>query len=60
MNNKSLPLKDLIFSGLIVFILSIIIGNIYNLLWAISYALANILILTTLGWLYDDSWNNKV
>ena len=60
--NKSgnLPLKDLIFSGFIVFLISTIIGNIYNLFWAISYAFANILILTTLGWLYDDSWNNKV
>ncbi len=60
MNYKTLPLKDLIFSGLIVFILSVIIGNIYNLWWAISYAFANILILTILGWLYDDFWKNKV
>ena len=59
-NNGSLQLKDLIFSGLIVFFISTIIGNIYNLLFAISYAFANILILTTLGWLYGDSWNNRV
>ena len=60
MNYKTLPLKDLMFSGLIVFILSVIIGNIYNLWWAISYAFANILILTISGWLYDDFWKNKV
>lgn len=56
-NNKDLPVKDLIVSGLIIFIVSTIIANLYNPLWGFTYALANVITLTFLSWLYQDSWN---
>ena len=56
---ENLPLKDLIISGLIIFIMSTIIANIYNPLWGFTYALGNVLSLVFLGWLYQDSWNNN-
>ena len=56
-NNKDLPVKDLIVSGLIVFIVSTIVANLYNPLWGFTYALANVITLTFLSWLYQDSWN---
>ncbi len=52
----NLPLRDLIVSGLIIFVMSTIIANIYNPLWGITYAFGNILTLTFLSWLYQDSW----
>ncbi len=55
-NTKDLPIKDLIISGLIVFMMSTIIANIYNPLWGFTYAFTNILTLTFLSWLYHDSW----
>ena len=55
---KDLPIKDLIISGLIIFIMSTIIANIYNPLWGFSYAFSNVLTLVFLSWLYQDSWNN--
>ena len=56
-NNKDLPVKDLIVSGLIIFIVSTIVANLYNPLWGFTYALANVVTLTFLSWLYQDSWN---
>ena len=58
-DTKHLPIKDLIVSGLIIFIMSTIIANIYNPLWGFFYAFANILTLVFLSWLYQDSWNTN-
>ncbi|ABM72490.1 Conserved hypothetical protein [Prochlorococcus marinus str. MIT 9515] len=56
-NKEDLPLKDLVTSGLLIFIVSTIIANLYNPLWGFIYALGNILTLAFLSWLYQDSWN---
>ena len=53
-----LPIQDLVVSGLIIFIMSTIIANIYNPLLGIIYALGNILTLTFLSWLYKETWND--
>ena len=58
-DTKHLPIKDLIVSGLIIFIISTIIANIYNPLWGLTYAFGNILSLVLLSWLYQDSWNTN-
>ena len=58
-DTKHLPTKDLIISGLIIFIMSTIIANIYNPLWGFTYAFANVLSLVFLSWLYQDSWNTN-
>ena len=58
-DTKHLPIKDLIISGLIIFIMSTIIANIYDPLWGFIYAFGNVLTLVFLGWLYQDSWNNN-
>ena len=57
-NLKDLPIKDLIISGLIIFIMSTIITNIYNPLLGTLYAFGNILTLTFLSWLYQETWND--
>ena len=57
-NLKDLPIKDLAFSGLIIFIVSTIIANIYNPLLGILYAFGNILTLTFLSWLYKETWSD--
>ena len=57
-NFNHLPIKDLVVSGLIIFIMSTIIANIYDPLLAIIYAFGNILTLTFLSWLYKESWSN--
>ena len=57
-NLKHLPIQDLFFSGLIIFIMSTIIANIYNPLLGMVYASGNILTLTFLSWLYQDTWND--
>ena len=57
-NFKHLPIQDLVFSGLIIVIMSTIIANIYDPLLAILYAFGNILTLTFLSWLYKETWNN--
>ena len=57
-NTEKLPIKDLIFSSLIIFIMSTIIANIYNPLWAFTYVFGNVITLTFLGWLYQDSWSS--
>ena len=61
LNTKDLPLKDIFISGVIIFVISTLIANIYDPLWGVTYAFGNILTLTFLGWLYKDSWdsNNK-
>ena len=56
-NTEHLPIKDLIISGLIIFIMSTIIANIYDPLWGFIYAFGNVLTLVFLGWLYQESWN---
>ena len=57
-NFKHLPIQDLFLSGLIIFIMSIIIANSYKPLFGIIYASGNILTLTFLSWLYQDTWND--
>ena len=56
-DTEHLPVKDLIISGLIIFIVSTIIVNIYNPLWGFTYAFGNVLTLVFLSWLYQDTWN---
>ena len=56
-DTEHLPVKDLIISGLIIFIVSTIIANIYNPLWGFTYAFGNVLTLVFLSWLYQDTWN---
>ena len=58
-NLKDLPIQDLVISGLIIFIMSTIIANIYDPLLGITYAFGNILTLTFLSWLYKESWNDS-
>ena len=55
---KDLPIQDLVISALIIFIMSTIIANIYNPLLGITYAFGNILTLTFLSWLYNETWND--
>ena len=57
-NLKDLPIQDLVVSGLIIFIMSTIIANIYDPLLGIIYAFANIVALNFLSWLYKETWNN--
>jgi len=45
-NFNHLPIKDLVVSGLIIFIMSTIIANIYDPLLGITYAFGNIITLT--------------
>ena len=58
-NYKSLPIKDLVLSGFIIFTTSILISKLYDPIWGVSYAMCNVLILTFLRWLYQDSWNSS-
>ena len=58
-NLKDLPIQDLVISGLIIFIMSTIIANIYDPLLGITYAFGNILTLTFLSWLYKESWSDS-
>ena len=58
-NLNHLPIQDLVVSGLIIFIMSTIIANIYNPLLGITYAFGNIIILTFLSWLYKETWNDQ-
>ena len=57
-NLKELPIQDLVISGLIIFIMSTIIANIYDPLLGITYVFGNILALTFLSWLYKETWND--
>tara|TARA_B100001079_G_C16040805_1_gene352810 strand:+ start:352 stop:543 length:192 start_codon:yes stop_codon:yes gene_type:complete len=57
-NTDNLPIKDLLVAGLIIFIMSTIIANIFDPLLGIAYAFGNILTLTFLGWLYQETWSD--
>jgi len=57
-NLKDLPIQDLVVSGLIIFIMSTIIANVYDPLIGIIYAFGNILTLTFLSWLYKETWSD--
>ena len=57
-NLKHLPIQDLVITSLIVFIMSTIIANIYNPLLGIVYAFGNIMTLTFLSWLYQETWSD--
>ncbi len=57
-NLNELPIQDLVISGLIIFIMSTIIANMYNPLLGIIYAFGNILTLTFMSWLYQDTWSD--
>ena len=57
-NFNHLPIQDLVFSGLIIFIMSTIIANIYEPLFAILYAFGNKLTLTFFSWLYQEIWSD--
>ena len=57
-NLDHLPIKDLVVSALIVFIMSTIIANIYDPLLGMTYAFGNILTLTFLSWLYKETWSD--
>ena len=57
-NLKDLPVKDLVISGLIIFIMSTIIANVYDPLLGVLYAFGNILTLTFLSWLYKETWSD--
>ena len=57
-NLDHLPIQDLVISALIIFIMSTIIANIYNPLLGLIYAFGNILTLTFLSWLYQETWND--
>ena len=57
-NFKHLPIQDLVVAGLIIFIISTIIANIYDPLLAILYAFGNILTLSFLSWLYKETWSD--
>ena len=58
-DTEHIPVKDLIISGLIIFIMSTIIANIYNPLLGFTYAFGNVLTLVFLSWLYQDTWNDN-
>ena len=58
LNLKNLPIQDLVISGVIVFIMSTIIANIYDPLLGITYAFGNIFTLSFLSWLYKETWND--
>ena len=57
-NLKDLPIQDLVISGLIIFVMSTIIANIYDPLLGMTYAFGNILTLTFLSWLYKETWSD--
>jgi len=57
-NLSHIPIQDLVVSGIIIFIMSTIIANFYNPLLGITYAFGNILTLTFLSWLYQDTWSD--
>ena len=59
-NFNHFPIQDLVVSGLIIFIMSTIIANIYDPLLGITYAFGNILTLTFLSWLYKETWNDPI
>ena len=59
-NFNHLPIQDLVVSGLIIFIMSTIIANIYDPFLGVTYAFGNILTLTFLSLLYQETWNDPI
>ncbi len=57
LETRNLPIKDLSVSGIIIFLVSTLISNIYNPLWGMFYLFGNIGTLIFLSWLYSDSWS---
>ena len=57
-NLNHLPIKDLVISGLIIFIMSTIIANVYDPLLGIIYVFGNVLTLSFLSWLYQETWSD--
>ena len=57
-NLKDLPIQDLVVSGLIILIMATIIATVYNPLLGIIYTFGNILTLTFLSWLYQETWSD--
>ena len=57
-NLSDLPIKDLAVSGIIIFIMSTLIANIYNPLLGVIYVFGNIITLTFLSWLYRETWSD--
>ena len=57
-NFNHLPIQDLVVAGLIIFIMSTIIANVYDPLLGITYAFGNILTITFLSWLYQETWSD--
>ena len=57
-NFNDLPIKDLAASGIIIFIMSTLIANVYNPFFAVIYAFGNIITLTFLSWLYKETWSD--
>jgi len=58
-NFNHFSFEVLVFSWLIIFIMSTIIANIYDPLLGITYAFWNILTLTFLSWLYKETWSES-
>ena len=58
-NTEHLPIKDLLVSALIIFIMATLISNIYDPLLGIIYLFGNIGTLVFLSWLYSDSWSSS-
>ena len=56
---KNLPIKDLVYSALIITIMSLMIANVYNPLWGGIYIFGNIVVLAFLGWLYQETWSDS-
>ena len=57
---NDLPIQDLVVAGLIIFIMSTIITNIYDPLLGITYAFGNVITLTFLSWLYKETWSDPM
>jgi len=53
-----LQTKDLVVSGLIIFIMSTIIANLYNPFLGVIYLFGNVFTLTFLSWLYKETWSD--
>ena len=58
LNLDQLPVQDIVVSGLIIFIMSTIIANIYSPFLGVVYVFGNIITLTFLSWLYKETWSD--
>ena len=57
-NINHFPIQELVVSGLIILIMSTIIANVFNPFLGILYAFGNIITLTFLSWLYQETWSD--